>query len=470
MSGMQVCLELTEQELHILLFYPETSQGKLVNLNQVRFDSRPIPGGWLEQGQVRGQTLTELLNDFRVVHKIPVNTPTRLAIPLVNGFIREYQLPWIALRHREAAIQYLTKEETPIPQNNQVIGYTVSEENKKSNVMMVSLGGTRRSTLESILQALRGAGFQPTTVEFSVTALGNALTLKPQERYLYLSETRGGIQIILYRGILPELTRFFPVLPGSDPEEWITEITRIFGLMDSEEHICRIFTWGRSSAHIAQRLLKVEFPGLDQTTEISPIKQLAEKWPWRESLPQQVLPCLPCLGLALESGSQGKNQNVNLLSEYLEQGRKEQRKRIALGIVLGFLLSGFGIWFQEKQQLEVLGDEVDGLKTRTVSLQTQEQNETQLVNAWKEVKGAKLGISAPLISLQGLLSEGLSFEQLEYKEETLTLQGTAERADQIEQFLRELQSQTWGNVSLREYRQEKPALINFTVTAIRLKS
>lgn len=468
MSGLQVCLELSEWELHLLVYCPETRQGKLVNLNRVKFDSRPIPGGWLEQGQLRSQILAELLNEVRQAHTIPVNTPIRLAIPLVNGFIREYRLPWIAPQYREAAIQYLAKEETPIPQDNQVIGYAMNEDNKKLKRMRVTLGVTRRSVLESVLQTLREAGYKPISVEFSVTAFGNALNLQPQERYLYLSETNGGIQILLYHGILPEITRFFPISSGSDHKEWITEIARIFGLMSPEAPIRRIFTSGQEGvSFFAQNLISADLPGLNQITEIFSIEQLAETWPWRESLPQPILPYLPCLGLALESRLRGKTQNVNLLSEYLMKKRENHQKRIVAGILLLFLLSGLGLWLQGKKQQEVLQAEVDGLKTRAEIQHATEQNETRLVNDWKEAKGASLGIPTSLISLQDLAGEGIKVEQLEYKEAVLTLQGKAKQADQLERFLTELQAQAWRQVHFREYRQEEPSVIHFTVTAVR---
>lgn len=467
MAGLKVCLELCERELHLLMYVSKTKQGKLVNLTQVKFDSRPIPGGWLEQGQVQSQTLTEILDEVRQTHKIPVNMPIRLAIPLVNGFIREYRLPWIAPKYREAAIQYLAKEETPIAQDNQVIGYAL-EENKKLNRMRVTLGATRRSVLESILHALRGAGFKPTTVEFSVTAFGNALSLQPQGRYLYLSETNGGIQIHLYHGILPEITRFFPVLSGSDPKEWIPEIARIFGLMNTEIPIHRIFTSGQSSvSFFAQSLVEARLPGLNQLTEISAIEQLAETWPWRESLPQSIFPCLPCLGLVLGSSREGRTQNVNLLSEYLMKKRENHQKWVTAGILVSILLSSLGLWVQGGNQQKLLQAEVDGLKTKAETQQAQGQNQTYLVNAWKDAKGASPGIPTSLISLQDLVVEGISFEHLEYKEAVLTLKGTAKQAGQLEQFFMELRAQDWRQVQLHEYRQEEPSVINFTVTAVR---
>ncbi|AHF08629.1 type IV pilus biogenesis protein PilM [Desulfitobacterium metallireducens] len=468
MSGLQVCLELCERELHLLVYISESKRGKLVNLNQVKFDSRSIPGGWLEQGQVQSEMLTELLNEIRQAHKIPVNTPIRLAIPLVNGFIREYPLPWIDPKFREAAIQYLAKEETPIPQDNQVIGYALTEENKKLNRMRVTLGATRRSVLESMLQTLRGAGFKPITVEFSVTAMGNALNLQPQERYLYFSETKGGIQILLYHGILPEMTRFFPVSSGSDPQEWIDEIARIFRLINTETPIHRIFTSGqRSVLFFAQSLMDAKLPGLNQLTEISSLEQLVETWPWRKSLPQSILPCLPCLGLVLGRGQKGKTQNINLLSEYLLKKRESHQKWIVAGLILSILLSSLGLWVQGKNQQKVLQAEVDDLKTNVETQQAQQQSQTYLVNEWKEAKGSSRGITTSLISLRDLVGDGISFEHLEYKESVLTLQGTALKAGQFEQFLMDLQDQDWRQVHLHEYRQEAPSVINFTVTAVR---
>lgn len=468
MARLQVCLELCEWELHLLVYSSEMKQGKLINLNQVNFDSRPIPGGWLERGQVHSQTLTEILNEVREAHKIPINTKIHLAIPLVNGFIREYRLPWIDPHYREAAIQYLANEETPIPQDDQVIGFVVTEDNKKLNRMRVALGATRRSFLESILQALRLAGFIPITVEFSVTAFGIALNLQPQERYLYLSETKGGIQILLFHGILPEITRFFPILSGSDSTEWITEIARIFGLINPEASICRIFTSGQQNVSLlAKSIVATELPGLNQLAEIISIDQLTKMWPWRESFPQSILPCLPCLGLALGRSSKEKIKNVNLLTEYLRREKERHYQRIVGGILLGFLLSSFGLWMQGKHQESDLRAEIDGLKSRAEIQQAKEENGTQLVKAWKNAKESNSGITDSLISLDELSGEGISFKQLEYKEKLLTLQGTAKQAGQLEQFLVELQAQDWKQVHLREYRQEEPSVINFTVTAVR---
>lgn len=468
MTRMQVCLELSERELHLLIFFPETRKGQLVNLNQVKYDSYPIPEGWLKHGQVQLQRLTELLKEVRLAHKIPENTLTWLAIPLVNGFIREYSLPWIAPKHREAAIQYLAREEMPIPQDNQVTGYLVTEADKKQNRLRVTLGATRRSIFEDILQAFREAGFKLAKVQFAAAAFGDALGLKPQEHYLYLSETNGGIQVLLYHGILPEITRFFPASAESDAKEWVSEIGRIFGLMSSDVSISRIFISGeKSTVFLAKSIVGAEFPGLTSMTEIVSIEQIARAWPWRENRPEVIFPYLPCLGLALEGGSKGKTQNVNLLSEYLMKLKESRQQRMMVGIILLSLLCTSGLWFYGKNQQKILQTEVEGIKNRALSQQAQERNENNLVNAWKKTKGLSQEIPASLKLLQELEGNGIAFERLEYKEAILTLQGTAKQAGQLEHFLTELYAQDWRQVQLREYRQEKPSVINFTVTAVR---
>lgn len=472
MPRLHVCLELEERKLHILSFLPETNRGKVVNLNRVRFETVPILGGWLEQGQVRSQILTEVLTEVRIAHKLPLHTPVRVALPLVNGFIREYRLPWISPRHRDSAIQYLAKEETPIPQNNQVFGYTVIKADKKSNQMMVTLGATRRSIVESLQQCLKGAGFEARSVEFSASALAFALGPSVQERYLYMSESNDGIQITRYRGNIPEITRFFPIYPGNDPEEWLTEIARSFGLMNEtpEEQVGQIFISGqRVVQQWSQKLLEAGLPGLQKMTELLSIEQIAQEWTWRGSLPQNVFSCLPCIGLALNWKLKGNTQGVNLLAEYHQKRWKRHQEFLVSFLLLVFLLGGIGFWQHGRNQQVVLGAEVKELKMAAEKFQAKEQKEKHLVEAWNGIKRDKAGVSPPLISLQSLNGQGVQFEQLEYKEGMLTLQGTVERAGQLEQLLKELQNQAWEQVRFRQYHQERTSSILFTVTAVQVK-
>lgn len=468
MSRMHLCLELSERELHILTFFPETSKDGFTKLNQVKFDSRSIPGGWLKQGQVSSDVLINLLGEVCQTLKIPKQTPTLLAIPIVNGFIRDYRLPWISPQHRRSAVQYLAREETPIPQNNQVMGYALTDENKTLKRMTVRLGVTHRSVLESVLYVLRRADLKPTTVEFTEAVIGNALNLEECEHYLYLSERDDGIKAVRYRGTLPEITRFFTILPEGKPEENLMEMARLLGLINksAEEQVRCIFINGQRGERLSQGLCALNLPGLDQNTKIVALEQRFERWPWRESLPQDILPCIPCLGLALKYKGKANPQTVNLLAEYLDYGRNKCQRQITAVFLLSILLSGFGLWFYGKSQEAMLITEINDLKTKVEGRQRGEQNFTRLSKAWNNAKSEQTGTSAPLIALQGLSGGGVSFEQLEYREGMLTLQGTVERAEQLQNLLKELQAQSWEQVGIRQYQQEKPLHIKFSVTAV----
>ncbi|WP_425807653.1 hypothetical protein ACHOLT_09810 [Desulfitobacterium sp. Sab5] len=469
MSRMHLCLELSERELHILTFFPETSQDGFAKLNQVKFDSRPISGGWLKQGQVSTQVLTQIIEEVCDTLKIPKQTPTLLAIPLVNGSIRDYRLPWISPQHRRSAIHYLAREETPIPQNNQVMGYAITEEDKKLKRMTVRLGVTHRSILESLLHVLKIADLKMISVEFTAVAIGNALNLQEQERYLYLRERDEGITVVLYKGILPEITRFFPILPESNPEESVKEIARLFGLYNknAEEQVRCIFISGRRSEKLSRRLCTLGLPGLDQRAKIVPIERVFQSSSWRESLHREISPCLPCLGLALKCGAKINSQSVNLLAEYLDRERENHRKQLLAALLLSVTASCLGLWFYGKNQETVLTAEINNLRTNVEERQTKDQNITRLYKSWNNLKGDQAGFSTPLIALQSLSGGGVSFEQLEYREGMLTLQGTVERADQLQNLLQALQAQSWGQVRFRQYQQEKPLQIKFSVTALR---
>lgn len=468
MSRMHLSLELSERELHVLTFFPETSQDGSKKLNQVKFDSRPIPGGWLKQGQVSSEVLIKILGEVCETLKIPKQTPTLLAIPLVNGFIRNYRLPWISPQHRRSAIQYLAREETPIPQNNQVMGFALTEENKALKRMTVRLGVTHRSVLESVLYVLRKVNLKVTTVEFTEAVIGNALSLQERERYLYLSERNEGVKVVLYRGTLPEITRFFPIIPESNPEESLMEMARLLGLLNrtADEQVRCIFISGQRSEKLSQRLCALNLPGLDQRAKIVALAQCFERRPWRENLPQKILPCIPCLGLALKCKCKANPQTVNLFAEYLDYRRIKRQKQITAVFLLSIFLSSFGLWFYGKSQEAMLITQVNDLKTKGEEHQTKEQNLTRLSIAWNNAKSGQTGISAPLIALQGLSGKGVSFEQLEYREGMLTLQGTVERAEQLQNLLKELQAQSWRQIRFRQYQQEKPLYIKFSVTAV----
>ena len=145
-----VVFELTDGEIRAFWFSvpPFLRQGH--RSSAVKFDRIPLTAGLIEQGNVRNENalITALLTyASQLPRNLYKNLKVYLAIPLQQGFIRAYSLPWLERRDRKSAISLLVAEEIPIIRSDLLYDYQVISEEKPTS-LVVLLGATRQSILE----------------------------------------------------------------------------------------------------------------------------------------------------------------------------------------------------------------------------------------------------------------------------------------------------------------------------------
>ena len=144
MQKRSVVFELTDGEIRAFWFSVHAFRKPGHSSTEVKFDRIPIPVGVIQQGNVRNENvLFDILSTYSAQH--PGDTQKAyLAIPLQQGFIRSYTLPWIPKRDRKSAISLLVDEEISIARSDLLFDFLVlSEEKHKS--LQILLGATRQS-------------------------------------------------------------------------------------------------------------------------------------------------------------------------------------------------------------------------------------------------------------------------------------------------------------------------------------
>ncbi|WP_243454466.1 type IV pilus biogenesis protein PilM [Desulfosporosinus fructosivorans] len=216
MRKRSVVFELTDGEVRAFWFSVPPFRKLGHSSTSVKFDRISIPTGIIEQGNVRDENaLLGILSSYRMQNP-GKSEKVYLAIPLQQGFIQTYTLPWISKRDRKSAISLLVDEEIPIARSDLLYDFLVTSEEKQIS-LQVLLGATRQSLLEKYVAAFGQAGFKVTGVDFSFSILGQALGFELNEDVLYLQGDPNSLQMVLFRGAVPEIVRVLPALPR--PEE-----------------------------------------------------------------------------------------------------------------------------------------------------------------------------------------------------------------------------------------------------------
>lgn len=463
----QVSLEFTDQEVRILGYIPSKK------MTPVMYETIPLATGIIEQGIVcQPMELTAVLREWVTNQAFQRKVYARVAIPLSNGFVRKYTLPWASKRDRKRLIHYLADEEIPIPADDRVFDYWIAPEKTEEKSFQVVLSGIRKARLDSFTKCLETAGFEIESIGFTSLAWPYALHIKPQEQVLIIKEQSDVYQISFYHGIIPEIVRLLRRdRQGSQGKElWDTELERILSyFLTSRENLDIqrvIINPSEESVRLGTKVCAF----LQQEKGISPqLQTLDEVFISASSFfkeePRRIL---AVWGMALQHNLEHPN---NFWRERTRVQRQQRRMWIVACLFLSLSLAGIDLKDRLVQQIEKLDQEVSQ-RGNTGELETQAaQEEIRRAEEWLHLVEQPRTVGQDLAQLQSLVGKDIEFVQLEHKEGTVMIQGKATNPVSVQDLFNQLQLLGWQEPRLGAYQlegdQDTGSMIEFTLTTKR---
>ena len=144
----------------------------------VRSASHELPGGVVSDGEVRdAAALSDALKRFAADEGLPKSV--RLGVANQQIVVRVIELPRIEdEKQREAAVRFQAAEAIAMPLNEAILDHQVAgfaEAADGTPRMQVVLVAARRSMVESLLEAVKGAGLKAEGVDLDAFALVRTL-------------------------------------------------------------------------------------------------------------------------------------------------------------------------------------------------------------------------------------------------------------------------------------------------------
>ncbi|TGE34214.1 pilus assembly protein PilM [Desulfosporosinus sp. Sb-LF] len=475
MRNDSVVFELTDGEIRAFWFSVPPFIHKGHSSNMVKFDRIPISAGLIEQGNVRDENaLINILLTY-TSHQPCKGQKVYLAIPLQQGFIRAFSLPWLPKRDRKSAVSLLVDEEIPIVRADLLYDFLVILEEKNKS-LQVLLGATRKSILEQYVFIFRKAGFKVEGIDFAFFVLGQALGFQPKEDVLYLHGESDCFQIALFEGMVPEsvhtIPPFAPLIGGGESlkerlEALENEIHRFllyYRTQQTDLNLKRLVWSGDSiTDQLAQRVLA---SGHVSIVEQALLKGVPESWQrvleenkgWSEVV----------VGYGLRISTQHPELNL------WRQPNKEQRHRRTFGGLAFFsaallLIVTIG-YFVLNQMTLPLRQEVPLLSRQGVRIEEQARHREKLEDAWKKVKIHPERIGEGLAQVQALSGQGLKIEQVMYKQGSLSLSARADEYKGVQNLISTMRGIGWEQPALTSYKLTELDNVEFTLSAKRGKA
>lgn len=462
MRKRSVVFELTDGEIRAFWFSVHSFRKQGHSSTAVKFDRIPIPVGVVEQGNVRNENvLIDILSTYGAQHP-GESQKAYLAIPLQQGFIRSYTLPWISKRDRKSAISLLVDEEISIERSDLLFDFLVlSEEKHKS--MQILLGATRQSLLDRYTFIFERAGFKVIGVDFAFFILGQSLGFEPNEDVLYLQGESDSFQMVLFRGAVPESVRSL----NERAEEWEKEIRRFllyYRTQHPDLNLKRLVWNGDSVAEfLAQGLLTSNHVSM---IEQAKLRNVPDSW-------EKVLEGNKGWGeVAVGYGIRisAHRPKLNLWRQPNTAQMVQRRYQgMALFIVTLFII-GTIIWFSLYQIALPLKQEVQQISRQGASIEAQAKQQEDLETAWNKVKihAEKIGDGlAQIQAMQTFPGVELKIEQVIYKQGSMSLHGSAKDARSVQTLIRTLRTMGWEQPALSSYKLTSLNNVEFSLSAKR---
>ncbi|HWQ41039.1 MAG TPA: pilus assembly protein PilM [Desulfosporosinus sp.] len=475
MRKSSLVFELTDGEIRAFWFsvHPFRKLGHRYRSDTVKFDRIPIPTGIIEQGNVRDENaLIGILVNYRA------QTPRKsqkvyLAIPLQQGFIRSYALPWIPKRDRKSAMSLLVDEEIPIAfaRSDLLYDFLVISEEKQIS-LQVLLGAARQSLLEGYVCVFGQAGFKVTGVDFSFSVLGQALGFEPNEDILYLQGEPDSFHMVLFRGAVPETVRTLPALRTATEsvegtkertEVWGNEIRRFllyYRTQKTDLNLKRLVWSGDSVKQLAHELHESNHVSVVEQVELQGLPGV-----WREILEIDNARGEAAVSYALRISAQ--RPALNLWRESNEMETVHRRYQGIAFFTCALLMIGTMTWVSLYQKTISLQQEVQQLSDQGARILAQAKHQEELEVAWKKVKIDQEKIGVGLIQVQAMPSTELTIEHISYKQGSLSLSGRANDAKSVQTLIHNVRTMGWEQPGLSSYKLTSRNNVEFSLSAKR---
>lgn len=481
MRKRSVVFEMTDEEIRAFWFSVHSFRKQGHSSNAVKFDRIPIPVGVIEQGNVRNENvLSDILTTYRAQH-LGESQKAYLAIPLQQGFIRSYMLPWIPKRNRKSAISLLVDEEISIVRSDLLFDYLVLSE-EKHKVLQILLGATRQSILERYVMIFGQAGFKVKGVDFAFSILGHALGFEPNEDVLYLHGESDSFQMALFRGTVPESVRsLHPLqrslsLPSTEEnggsenermEEWEKEIRRFLLYYRTQHRDLNLkrLVWNGDFVveFLAQGLLTS-----DHVSAVEQAKLRNVPDSWRKVLEENKGWGEVAVGYGIRISAH--HPELNLWRQPSRAQTVQHRYRGMALFIFALFMIGTIIWFSLYQMALPLQEEVQQLSSQGTRIEAQAKREQDLEIAWNKVMihSERVGAGlAQIQALQALPGTELKIEKVIYKQGSMSLRGSAKDAKSVETLIRTLRAMGWEQPALSSYKLTSLNNVEFSLSAKR---
>lgn len=478
-----VFFEISELEIRVFKasspFWGNLHQSHLTTL--VEFDRIPI-SGIIEQGVVHDEdALLRILLDYQLEHPCE-GCLAYLAIPLQTGFVRSYKLPWLSRRNRKSAIALLVDQEVP-SSADLLYDYVVLDEEKHKSVTIL-LGASRQGILDKYVSIFKRARIEVGGLNFAVAVLGQGLELNPSDDVLYLQEESDGLQVVLFRGMVPESIRTLHsinrsinqsslLLPGNGGnngsikehfEDWENEISRflLYFRTQYEAFNLKRLVWSGSSTieslaksiSAAHNVSEMEQARLKSVPDVWS-RVLRENKGWGE------------VAIAYGTLILSKSSVLNLWRHPIRAYHLQQRyQRLVFGLFILFLLGNFSWLFLHRRTL-TMQQEVQQLSRQGSRIEAQVKQQKNLERAWKIAQAQSEKIGNGLGQVQTLAGSRLKFEKLVYKQGNMSITGSAEDAKSIQSLMHGLRTLGWSQPFLTGYRSTSLEKIEFSLSTKR---
>ena len=458
-------VEITDQEVHMLWYTKEFPK----DLTSVIFETIPLTPGIIEQGMVKKPSeLSQILENSRRSQGANSKVQAQITISVINGFIREYHLPWVSKRDQHNLIKYLADEEIPIPPEESA--YDAWIEEKASERLRAVLCGIRKDIITAVVMCFEAAGFDISSIGFSSLAWANALALEAGTNTLYIKKLTDQYQFIFYHGDLPKSTRILFIEDNKEQlipfynEDIIKILDYYFSPFQDSGPIQRILL---SSEIERAQLEQLVCNYLKGRQEIEPqLQKVTEVISLSYGLKLEDDKYLAVVGRALQTS----NSKNDFLRDKAKRKNKSQ-KQLSAVVLFSFLsLIGLGVSYHLQDRVEEINEEIYELHLNRERLSKAELLEASRMQELLALNEDRSGVGEDIRLLQSLSGKGVEFDRIKYQADQVTIDGKALQATLVQKLLKDLQAIGYTEPHLQNYygqEDEEKRYLKFTISAQR---
>ena len=475
MRKRSVVFELTDVEIRAFWFSvpPFLRQGH--RSSAVKFDRIPLSARLIEQGNVRNENaLIKVLSTYASQQPFHLDKDLKvyLAIPLQQGFIGAYSLPWLRKRDRKSAISLLVTEEIPIIRSDLLYDFQVISEEKHRGLVIL-LGATRKSILEQYVLILEKAGFRVEGIDFAFSVLGQALGFEAKEDVLYLQGESDSYQMVFFRGTVPESVRTLFPSPSSKGGEGSVKVQietledeiRRFLLFYNTQHNdlnLKRLVWSGDivAGQLAQKILASNHVS---TVEQANIMSVSD--PWQKILEENKGWGEVAVGYGLRICA--RRPGLNLWGQPNKNKKLRRTFRRVAFFSASLLIIETIVCFVFYQKIRPLQREVQLLSSQGARLEEQAKHREELEGEWEKVINQPEEIGEELAKVDALRGSELNIKQVTYKEGSMSLSGSTNDSRGVQTLIRKLRTTGWEQPSLTSYKLTMLDNVEFSLSAKR---